>query len=192
MPEEPDDRTISRRTIIATAALVPVAAIKSAAQATDSVFSQPQRRTLEAFADRLIPKDELGPSATECGAVIYIDRALAGPLAAERTAFLEGLDAVDRFARKAHGAPLADLAADKQDEVVVALEKDSRAFFARVRRLTLEGTFSDPYYGGNKGFAGWDLIRYPGPRLAVSADEQKMRVAVNPRYVSAWGNSHGH
>jgi gluconate 2-dehydrogenase gamma chain len=192
MPDELENRHISRRTMIATAALVPVAAIKSAAQATDSVFSQPQRRTLEAFADRLIPKDDLGPSATECGAVVYIDRALAGPLAAEKTSFLEGLDAVDGLARKAHGAALAELAPDKQDEVLVALEKNSRAFFARARRLTMEGAFSDPYYGGNKNFAGWDLIRYPGPRLAVSADEQKMNIAVKPRHVSAWGNNHGH
>jgi hypothetical protein len=192
MPEETENRNISRRAIIATAALVPVAAIKSAAQASDSVFSQTQRRTLTAFADRLVPKDELGPSASECGAVIYIDRALAGPLAAEKASFLEELDAVDGFARKTHGALLAELAPDKQDEVLAALEKNSRAFFARVRRLTLEGVFSDPYYGGNKGFAGWDLIRYPGPRLAVSADEQKMRAAIKPLHASAWGNNHGH
>ena len=192
MPNEFEDRSITRRTMIATAALVPVAAIKSAAQTVDSVFSQPQRRTLEAFADRLIPKDELGPSATECGAVIYIDRTLAGPLAAEKASFLEGLDAVDGFARKAHGVALAELAADKQDEVLITIEKNSRAFFARARRLIMEGVFSDPYYGGNKGFAGWDLIRYPGPRLAVSADEQKMRTVVKPLHISAWGNNHGH
>ncbi len=41
----------------------------------------------------------------------------------------------------------------------------------------MEGMFGDPYYGGNKNFAGWDLIRYPGPRLATSADDQKMGVA---------------
>jgi|HubBroStandDraft_6_1064221.scaffolds.fasta_scaffold786365_1 gluconate 2-dehydrogenase gamma chain len=192
MPEETENRDISRRTIIATAALVPVAAITSAAQASDSVFSQTQLRTLTAFADRLVPKDELGPSASECGAIIYIDRALAGPLAAEKTSFLQELDAVNESARKAHGAPLVELAPDKQDEVLAALEKNSRAFFARVRRLTLEGVFSDPYYGGNKGFAGWDLIRYPGPRLAVSQNEQKMRVELKPIHTSAWGNSHGH
>lgn len=66
----------------------------------------------------------------------------------------------------------------------------SAAFFNRVRRLTLEGTFGDPYYGGNKGFAGWELIRYPGPRLAVSLQEQKM-TSIKPLRVSAWGGRYG-
>jgi hypothetical protein len=60
-----------------------------------------------------------------------------------------------------------------------------------MRRLTLEGTFGDPYYGGNKGFAGWDLIRYPGARLVVSLEEQKM-APIKPTHVSAWGSNHGH
>ena len=31
-----------------------------------------------------------------------------------------------------------------------------------VRTHTLQGTFGDPYYGGNANFVGWDLIGYPG------------------------------
>ena len=73
------------------------------------------------------------------------------------------MDAVDTMSRQMQGAPLAELPPDKQDAVVSAIEKDadSAAFFALVRRLTLEGMFSDPAYGGNRNFAGWDLIRYP-------------------------------
>jgi len=44
---------------------------------------------------------------------------------------------------------------------------------------TLEGTFSDPHYGGNRDFIGWELLGYPGLRLAVLADEQRMD-AKNP------------
>jgi gluconate 2-dehydrogenase gamma chain len=72
---------------------------------------------------------------------------------------------------------------------------NARAFFNRARRLTMEGMFGDPYYGGNKNFAGWDLIRYPGPRLATSADDQKMGVEIKPYHHSAYGSSgegHGH
>ncbi|MBI4520330.1 MAG: hypothetical protein HY701_05810, partial [Gemmatimonadetes bacterium] len=36
-----------------------------------------------------------------------------------------------------------------------------------------QGTFCDPYYGGNANFVGWDLLAYPGVRLAVTADEQR-------------------
>jgi gluconate 2-dehydrogenase gamma chain len=195
MPDE-----ISRRSLIVTAALVPVAAITSPAQPSESVFSTSQLRLLEAFVDRLIPRDENGPGARECGVANYIDRSLAGPLSGEKATFIEGLGAVDEFARKTHGAPLAELSSSQQDEVLTALDSgtatgftpNSRIFFARVRRLTLEGMFGDPYYGGNGKFAGWDLIRYPGPRLAASPDEQKMRVSIKPVHVSAWGGSHGH
>ena len=62
---------------------------------------------------------------------------------------------------------------------------DSRTFFHRVRQLTLEGMFGDPSYGGNRGFAGWDLIRYPGPRMAVAPDEQKLREPIKPLRASA-------
>ena len=65
-------------------------------------------------------------------------------------------------------------------------------FFNRARILTLEGMFSDPYYGGNKNFAGWDLIRYPGPRTAVAAENQALNADVKPYRMSAYGIKYGH
>ena len=194
---------ISRRTVIASAAIVPVAALTVAAQApAPSVLSSGQLRILSAFVDRIIPKDELGPSASESGVPVYIDRTLGDFLAAERPAFIEGLEATDAFARRSQNAPFADLPADKQDAVLMAMEggsaegfQNARAFFNRARRLTLEGMFGDPYYGGNRNFAGWDLIQYPGPRLATTAAEQKMGVEIAPYHHSAYGASgegHGH
>jgi gluconate 2-dehydrogenase gamma chain len=191
---------ISRRSVIASAALVPVAAITSAAQtASESALSATQLRTLEAFVDRLIPKDELGPGATECGVAVYINRSLGDYLAPEKAAFIAGIDATDAFARRTEDKAFADLPPDKQDAVLTAMDNgtatgfpDARAFFGRVRRLALEGMFADPSYGGNRNFAGWDLIRYPGPRLAVSPEDQKMGVAIKPLRASAYGNGHGH
>lgn len=196
MPEEKPRSGVSRRTVIASAAFVPVAALTSAAQSVKSVFTPEQRRTLEAFLNRLCPKDELGPGAVECGAGEYIDRQLGDYLSAEKATFLEGLATVDAFARSSQGAALADLSPEKQDEVLSAIDTGkaspaARAFFNRARRLMLEGMFGDPYYGGNKNFAGWDLIRYPGPRLAVGPDEQKMNVPIKPYRQSAYGGRRG-
>jgi hypothetical protein len=91
------------------------------------------------------------------------------------------------------------LSPEQRDAVITAVEAgtaqgfpNARAFFNRARRLTLEGMFGDPYYGGNKDFAGWDLIRYPGPRPATSPDDQKMDVEPKPYRVSAWGAKYGH
>ena len=198
-PEEKPSHDISRRAVIATAAIVPVAALTAAAQPSASALAPAQLRMLEAFVDRLIPKDDLGPGAAESGVAVYINRSLGDYLAAEKAAFLEGLDAMDAYARRSHGRAFVDLAADQQDAVLTAMDDgtaegfaNARAFFNRARRLAMEGMFGDPYYGGNKNFAGWDLIRYPGPRLATSADDQKMGVAIQPVHASAYGTSHGH
>lgn len=199
MPEEQIPIPISRRTVLAGAVIVPVAAIRSAAQtpakAPATGLTADQLKLVEAIANRLVPHDENGPGGGELGAQHYIDRALAGPNANEKASFIEGLTAANAFAVKSQGKPFAELAADAQDAVLTALDTgtatgftpNSRAFFTRLRRLVLEGCFSDPYYGGNKGFAGWDLIGYPGPRLAVAPDDQKMKVTIQPVRMSVWG-----
>ena len=204
MDQDKDDLTLSRRTLIVSAAFVPLAALTASAQtpavAPSKALDAGQRRILEAFVDRLIPKDELGPGAVEAGAAEYIDRCLADYLAAEKVSMVEGLASVDVFARAAHGGPFAELSPEKRDEVLTAMEANTaqgfpngRNFFNRVRRLTLEGMFGDPHYGGNTNFAGWDLIKYPGPRPATSPEDQKMGVEIKPYRRSAWGADHnGH
>ena len=197
---------MTRRMLIATATFVPLAALTAKAQAPATALSPAQLKTLEAFIDRIVPKDELGPGAVECGAATYIDRSLAGALASEKAAFLDGLAGVDTLARSTHNSAFADLTPDVRDQLLTSMDSGTAAgfpvakqFFARVRRLTLEGMFSDPYYGGNKNFAGWDLIRYPGPRLAVAPEDQKMSTPPKPYRRSAYGSgsmpsgdTHGH
>ncbi|HEY2845366.1 MAG TPA: gluconate 2-dehydrogenase subunit 3 family protein, partial [Bryobacteraceae bacterium] len=172
---------------------VPLAALTASAQQSPlqaSALTPAQMKTLVAFIDRLIPRDDLGPGAVEAGAQIYIDRVLAGPNAAEKDAFIQGLKELDEYARKTGGAAFADLSTEKRDQVLA--ETVSTPFFLRARRLTLEGMFGDPYYGGNHNFAGWDLIRYPGPRPAVAAEDQALNVEIKPYRVSAWGAKYGH
>jgi gluconate 2-dehydrogenase gamma chain len=173
-------RKIARRSVLSSVALVPLTALRSTAQTTGPVFSATQKSCLEAFTNRLVPHDEYGPGAVECGVVEYIERTLADPQIGGKTAVLAGLDALDEFSRATHGAPLAELSPDQQDALLTALEKNSATFFALIRRLTLEGMFGDPSYGGNRNFAGWDLIRYPGPRLAVAPEDQRMGVETKP------------
>jgi gluconate 2-dehydrogenase gamma chain len=194
---------ISRRTVIASAAFVPAAALTASAQqpatAAETSLTPAQLRTLEMFVDRLIPEDELGPGAAKAGAQNYIDRQLAGYLSAEKTSFVAGLQDLEAYARRSHGAAFADLSPEKRDEVLTAMDNNraegftqARTFFNRARRLTLEGTFGDPHYGGNKDFIGWDLIKYPGPRPAAGPEHQKMTTLATPYHKSAWGDEHQH
>jgi hypothetical protein len=203
--------SVTRRTVIASAAIVPLSALTApqiaagqTAKAPKLVLTPDQRKTLEAIVDRLVPKDELGPGALEMGAAEYIDRSLADTIANEKNAFTTGLSRTDDFSRSAQGSAFADLTPEKKDAVLTAMEagnangfQDAQGFFNRVRRLTLEGMFSDPYYGGNRNFAGWDLIGYPGIKLATSLDDQKMSSppAKVRRSIYAAGNTgdnHGH
>lgn len=62
----------------------------------------------------------------------------------------------------------------------------SAAFFGMLRTHTLQGTFGDPFYGGNANFVGWDLIGYPGVRTNVSADDQRLGAKLTPNHKSAY------
>ena len=149
--------------------------------------------TLEAIMARLIPNDELGPGAVEAGALNYLDRALGGFLAPDREEYRLNLAALDRYCRMSRGAPFVELSTTDQDSVLIDLETgsatgsgagftgSSAAFFAMVKGHTWQGTFGDPFYGGNADFIGWDLIRYPGVRLGVSqADQERLEAGELP------------
>jgi gluconate 2-dehydrogenase gamma chain len=169
--------------------------------------------TLEAIGARLIPTDENGPGATEARAAHYIDRALTGALRESRAAYAANLAALDAYSEATKGSPFAKLPAVEQDAVLADMERNiatgftpsAAAFFALVRTHTIQGTFCDPYYGGNADFIGWDLIGYPGIRLAVTADEQRMDAKPKSMRQSAYadgafamtgaakkGGGHGH
>jgi gluconate 2-dehydrogenase gamma chain len=152
---------------------------------------------LEAICARIIPTDASGPGAREARAAHYIDRALGGALSASRQAYSAGLAAFDAYCKSSRRAPFTELSARDQDSVLIDVETgaatgftgSSGAFFAMVRSHTLQGTFGDPYYGGNANFVGWDLIGYPGLRLNVSAEDQRLGVNLKPTHQSAYDNS---
>jgi gluconate 2-dehydrogenase gamma chain len=152
---------------------------------------------LEAIVARIIPSDENGPGAAEARAAHYIDRALTGPLRGSRAAYAAGLAAIDDYAQSAKGAAFLKLAAKDQDAVLTDLEKNvatgftpnASAFFNLVRTHTIQGTFCDPYYGGNANFIGWDLLGYPGLRMVVTADEQRMSTRAKPVRQSAYDDA---
>jgi gluconate 2-dehydrogenase gamma chain len=229
MPSETDDgsdapRDVSRRDLfkqvgLAAAAFSGAPAVDIAVAQTPAPAAASRREALEtltaaeadmleAIVARLIPSDENGPGAMEARAAHYIDRALVGPLRASREAYAAGLAALDAYAQSAKGAPFTKLSAHGQDAVLTDMEKNvangftpnASTFFNLVRTHTIQGTFCDPYYGGNANFLGWDLIGYPGIRMAVAEDEQRMDVRAKPIRQSAYddamfsmkGGDHGH
>ena len=150
--------------------------------------------TLEAVCARIIPTDANGPGAREARAAHFIDRALGGALKESREAYRAGFAALDRYSRSSRGAPFIELSLRDQDSVLIDVETgaatgftgSSGAFFAMVRTHTLQGTFGDPYYGGNANFVGWDLIGFPGIRLNVTAEDQRLGTKLAPTHKSAY------
>jgi gluconate 2-dehydrogenase gamma chain len=169
-------------------------ASNAAVAAAPETLTAAESETLTAIAARLIPTDGNGPGATEAHAAQYIDRALGGALAPFLDAYRSGLAALDRYAQSTKGSPFARLAAADQDALLRDVERNAAtgftgnpgAFFNLVLGHTMQGTFCDPFYGGNANFAGWDLIGYPGVRLAVSAEEQGLNAHPSPTHMSAY------
>jgi gluconate 2-dehydrogenase gamma chain len=153
-----------------------------------------EAKTLEAVVARLLPSDENGPGALEAGATRYIDRALGDALAGAREVYSTGLAALETYAQGATGRAFTELEPARQDALLAELEQnravgfgpDSTTFFNLVLSHTIEGTFGDPHYGGNRDFIGWELIGYPGIRLAVSEEQQRMNAELAPTRVSAY------
>jgi gluconate 2-dehydrogenase gamma chain len=197
-------RRLSRREMLRrSAALGAVAAVpaKVLAQAASAApyahLTAAEAATLEAIVARLIPRDANGPGALEAGAARYIDGTLRDALAAQRAAYSAGLAALEAYAQSRAGAAFATLSPERQDELIRDLEQNrapgfapsSSAFFELVLAHTLEGTFGDPHYGGNQNFIGWELIGYPGLRLAVTAEQQRMDAKLEPTLRSAYDHS---
>jgi gluconate 2-dehydrogenase gamma chain len=209
MPSEKTDAPgsgVSRRDLLkqvglaGAAVAIPVRALEpggdSAEQSFDTLTAF-EGALLEAIVARIVPTDANGPGAAEARAAHYIDRALGGALASSRKAYADGLAALDRYTRSSRRAPFVELSTIDQDSVLIDVETGAAtgftnptasAFFTMVRTHTLQGTFGDPYYGGNANFVGWDLLGYPGLRLAVTADEQRLGAKLTPTHRSAYDN----
>ncbi len=70
----------------------------------------------------------------------------------------------------AHGKTFANLSTDAQDDYLGSLEAGaldldgvpSAVFFDMLLKMSIEGFFSDPVYGGNRDMAAWRMIGFPG------------------------------
>jgi gluconate 2-dehydrogenase gamma chain len=134
--------------------------------------------TVEAFTERLMPGAPGMAGARDAGVRNYIDLALAGAYSDMQDFYRRGLAALDGYCRATHGQPFVQLTAAKQDDVLKAMDEgkatgftwpSAQAFFNTLRTHTIEGMFADPVYGGNKDFAGWRLVGFPGAQPVFSA-----------------------
>ena len=149
-------------------------------------FNDDDARTIAAFAERLMPGEAGKPGASDADVLNYIDLALAGPYADEQYFYRTGLIQLDTHCTQAYGKPFRSLTAAQQDETIAALEQGkatafvwptAQAFFSALHKHTMEGMFSDPIYGGNKDFAGWRLVGFPGAQPEFTPEDMRSKEA---------------
>ena len=145
-------------------------------------FNDEDSKTISAFVERLMPSAPGKPGARDAGVQNYIDHALSGAYANLQDFYRRGLAALDAHCRETHKEPFRRLSAAQQDEVIGVLEQgkaasftwpSAQAFFNTVRTHTMEGMFADPIYGGNKDFAGWRLVGFPGAQPEFTAADMQ-------------------
>lgn len=191
---------ISRRRLLAgSAVLVPLVTVSCSTPSAPvpDVLAPDLNAIMDAFADRILPPDANGPGAAASGVTRYINRSLAEWNQADVSLLSGGLQALDAAARTRHAQSFTALNTGQQDDLLVAMEAgqiagfdNAQAVFNRLHRLVLEGMFSDPYYGGNANYAGWDLIGYPGAVLGSTQEMQQMGGRLPPLHTSAYGEEH--
>jgi gluconate 2-dehydrogenase gamma chain len=123
-----------------------------------------QARTLAALCDQIIPQDDF-PSASQAGAVTYIDRQLARHYRRHRNTYRDGLEQAEAIGRTRFGQELAALPAPRQLEVVSALEHQNRTFFDLLRNHTFEGYYGTPRHGGNRDAVSWRMLGLATPLI---------------------------
>jgi gluconate 2-dehydrogenase gamma chain len=152
-----------------------------------------EAQLVEAVAARIWPGDANDPGAKEAAALIYIDRALSGAYSGSRNLYRRGLRALDAFAQSRLNKPFTELAEAQQDEVLREVEANrapgfsrptAAEFFGTIRRHTMEGVFADPIYGGNRDFAGWKVVNYPGAYYFFTEAEQQSFEPLNKPFQS--------
>jgi gluconate 2-dehydrogenase gamma chain len=102
------------------------------------------------------------------------------------------------FAKR--GSTFSDSSAEAQDSYLKSLESGgqdldgvpSAVFFDMLLRMTVEGFFSDPVYGGNRDMVAWKMIGFPGAYADYYEAIDKHGVKFERAPLSLGEDGHGH
>jgi gluconate 2-dehydrogenase gamma chain len=133
-------------------------------------FDDSDRRFLGSLCEQIFPKDEF-PGAIELGVPGFIERCLREGHAAWTEIYRAGFRSTDASSRSAYGKGFLELSFDEQTRLLERMQTgdlpkaewpsvSAKDFFRMIRDHTLQGAYSHPKYGGNRGKAAWDMIGY--------------------------------
>lgn len=103
--------------------------------------------------------------------------------------FMQGIRKIEDVSKDKFDDAFTNLEEEQQIDVLQAFENSevemtgvaSVTFFNFLLQMTLEGTYADPVYGGNKDMMGWKMKEYPGPRMAyIDSIEEDEFILMEP------------
>lgn len=127
--------------------------------------------TLRAVVDCLIPPDDF-PGAYDAGVCDYLERLLQTDLAEDAEFFRAGIDGIDAEAVARFEKPFAKLNPSEQNSTLAAIESGAvntswpvppACFFELLVCTTVEGYYSEPQQGGNRGAISWAMTGFEEP-----------------------------
>jgi gluconate 2-dehydrogenase gamma chain len=127
-------------------------------------FTEDEAGTLAVLCDQIIPADDY-PSASEAGAVTFIDRQLVRHYESHQRAYRDGLRLVDRLSNSQFSVDPERLTLAQQFEIARGVERHAPEFFELVRRHTLQGYYGSPRHGGNRDAVSWRMLGLDEPPL---------------------------
>lgn len=162
-----ESATLTRRGFVAVSALGGAAiaiGCNSGAPSSWEFFNYAQARTLAVLCDQIIPADDF-PSASQAGAVNYIDRQLVRHYKPHRETYRQGLERAELLSQTRIGKSLDALGPKQQLAIVTEIAEQDKAFFELVRAHTLEGYYGSPRHGGNRDAVSWRMLGLDDPPL---------------------------
>lgn len=114
--------------------------------------------------------------------------------------FRKAIRAINEELSNSDAGPFADLDPGAQDDYLRVLEEDDRdlggvpanVFFDHLLRLTVEGFFADPIYGGNRDMLAWKMVGFPGAYANYYEFVDQYGIAFNRPPVSLAEGRGGH
>jgi gluconate 2-dehydrogenase gamma chain len=159
-----------------------------------STLSVAELASVKALMARIIPADSEHGGAVEAGAHVYLDRALAGFHARHLPVYRRALAELGQLGVAAMQPAALDALIGRMEQGALAgtrLADGGKAFFNLIRRHTIEGFLSDPIYGGNQDFLGWQVIGFHGVQVWYPAEAQALngRETRPQRSIADYGGS---
>ncbi len=138
-------------------------------------FTEHEARTVIAFAEQIIPKDD-DPGATDANVVNFIDKQLVGPYTRFQEEYRKGIPAIEQSASQILRKHFYELEWDEQAHFMEQMEKgklpeehwqevSQKNFFNLMLDHTMQGFYGSPRHGGNKNYVSYKMMRIDYPHV---------------------------